>query len=763
MTTHKPSSTEKTRGSTYKVIGTNLPRRGDLEKVTGRTIFGVDADLPGKLYGAVLRSPHAHARIISIDTSQAEMLPGVTAVITAADLPDGKEGMAILGEDMVDLTYQRGNILAKGKVLYWGHAVAAVAATSQQLAWLALSMIKVEYEPLPAVLDIQQAMSADAPLLHAGLRTNDMGQPGASPSNIASHEQFRKGDVEKGFAEAAVIVEREFHTAAVHQGYLEPQNALAFYDIDGQVTIWCSTQGAFGVREQVAEILQIPAGRIRVIPLEVGGGFGGKNRAYLEPLAVLLSQKSGCRPVKMEMSQGEVLAATGPTSASIIRVKVGANKEGLITAATASLAYAAGAFPGSPVDTGTLVTFAPYRIANYQLDSYDVVVNHPWATTYRAPGSTNAVFACETVMDELCEKLGMDPLEFRLINGVKKGDRQVGWRDYRRIGFLETVEQAKKHPHYTAPLGGAHRGRGVACAGWMNGGGTSSAAASIQADGTVTLVVGSVDITGSRTALAMQLAETLGVAAGDVRVTVGDTDTIGYTDGSWGSRTTFCSGWAVHDLGKDLLRQLSEQAARFWEINADQVKVTDGIFTIQDIAYTCKELVAKLGGAMRPVSASVTVRPGGVGMAFGTHIVDVEVNPDTGQVQVLRYTAVQDVGTAVHPRSVEGQIQGGVTQGIGWALTEGYIYDDEGHMLNASHTDYRIPTSMDAPPIEAVLVEVPNPGHPYGVRGAGEMPIVPPPAAIANAIYRAVGVRLSVLPMTSERVYQAIMDKQDGQ
>jgi len=626
-----------------------------------------------------------------------------------------------------------------------------------------LSWIKVEYEGRPAVVDIRQAMNADAPLLHEGLRTNDMGQPGASPSNIASHEQFRKGDAEKGFAEAAVIVEREFHTAAVHQGYLEPQNALALYDMDRQVTIWCSTQGAFGVREQVAEILQIPAGRIRVIPLEVGGGFGGKNRVYLEPLAVLLSQKSGCRPVKMEMNRGEVLAATGPTSASIIRVKVGANKEGLITAATASLAYAAGAFPGSPVDTGTLVTFAPYRIANYQLDSYDVVVNHPWATTYRAPGSTNAVFACETVMDEVCEKLGIDPLEFRLINGVKKGDRQVGWRDYRWIGFLETVEQAKKHPHYTAPLGGVHRGRGVACGGWMNGGGTSSAAASIQADGTVTLVVGSVDITGSRTALAMQLAETLGVAAGDVRVTVGDTDTIGYTDGSWGSRTTFCSGWAVHDLGKDLLRQLGEQAARSWEVSADQVKVADGIFTIQDKAYTFKELVAKLGSAMRPVSASVTVQPGGVGMAFSTHIVDVEVNPDTGQVQVLRYTAVQDVGTAVHPRSVEGQIQGGVTQGIGWALTEGYIYDDEGHMLNASLADYRIPTSMDAPPIEAVLVEVPNPGHPFGVRGAGEMPIVPPPAAIANAIYRAVGVRLSVLPMTPERVYQAIMEKQDGQ
>ncbi len=748
----------------YRVIGTSPIRYDGADKVTGRALYGADIRLPGMLYGAVLRSPHAHARIRSMDTSQAEALPGVKAVVTAADLPDLADKMAAVGEaSVVNLRYQSNNVLARDKVLYHGHAVAAVAATSPHIAEEALALIRVEYEVLPPVLDVREAMREDAPILLEDLRTDELGRKGDKPTNIAKHLRHERGDLERGFQEAAVIVEREFFTATVHQGYIEPQNATALYDTDGQVTIWCSTQGAFGVRDQVSELLQIPVSRIRVIPMEIGGGFGGKNSVYLEPIAVLLSKKSGHRPVKLVMSHREVLAATGPTAASYIRVKMGADRHGRITAAEAYLAYAAGAFPGSPVDAAMGVIFGPYRIENLRIDGYDVVVNRPKTAAYRAPGATNAAFAGETVVDELCEKLGMDPLEFRLLNGVREGDRRADGPVYPRIGYLETLRAARDHPHYTAPLEGPNRGRGVASSFWFNYGGRSSASASVNADGTVSLVMGSVDIGGgTRMAIAMQLAETLGISVEDVKPRMADTDSVGYTEGTYGSRTTFATGWVAYELGQSLKRQLIERAAQLWEVSPDQVTYADGVFSAQGQRLTFKELAARLDETDGPVVASAAVRARREGPAFATHIVDVEVDPETGKVQILRYTAVQDVGTAIHPALAEGQIQGAVAQGIGWGLNEEYVYDEEGHLLNASFLDYRIPTCTDLPMIDTVLVEVPNPDHPYGVRGVGEVSIVPPPAAIANAIYRAVGVRLNVLPMSPARILEALWRKGGG-
>ncbi len=750
----------KDQKRSYQVIGTRPIRHDVTDKVIGRALYGIDIRLPGMLYGAVLRSPHAHARIVSIDTSQAEALPGVKAVVTATDLPDIADKIAAVGESSVNLRYQSNNVLARDKVLYYGHAVAAVAATSPHIAEEALTLIKVEYELLPPVLDVREAMQENAPILLEDLRTSEMGRKGDKPSNIAKHLQHKRGDLEKGFREAAVIVEREFLTATVHQGYIEPQNATALYNTDGQLTIWCSTQGAFGVRDQVSEILQIPVSRIRVIPMEIGGGFGGKNSVYLEPVAALLSRKSGHRPVKLVMSYHEVLAATGPTAASYIRVKMGADKSGRITAAEAYLAYAAGAFPGSPVDAGMGIIFAPYRIENLQIDGFDVVVNRPRTSAYRAPGATNAAFACEVVVDEICEKLGMDPLEFRLLNGVKEGDRRPDGPVYPRIGYLETVAMARNHPHYTAPLVGPNRGRGVASGFWFNYGGKSSVSASVNTDGTVSLVIGSVDIGGgTRTTIAMQLAETLGLRVEDVKPLMADTNSVGYTEGTYGSRTTFATGWAAYELGQSLKRQLIERAAQLWEVSPDQVTFADGVFSAGSQHLTFRELANRLDETGGPVVASAAVHAQKEGPAFATHIVDVEVDPETGKVQILRYTAVQDVGTAVHPSYVEGQIQGGVAQGIGWGLNEEYVYDDQGRLLNTSFLDYRIPTCLDLPMIEPVLVEVPNPGHPYGVRGVGEAPIVPPPAAIANAIYRAVGVRMNVLPMSPPRVLEALWAK----
>jgi xanthine dehydrogenase molybdenum-binding subunit len=743
----------------YQVIGTRPIRQDGVDKVTGRALYGADIRLPGMLYGAVLRSPHAHARILSIDTSKAEALPGVKAVVTSADLPDLVSKISELGEGTIDQKYQSNNILARDKVLYHGHAIAAVAASSPHIAEEAARLIDVQYEVLPAVLDVRVAMQPDAPLLLEEQYTDELGEKSAQPSNIASHNQTKRGDLDKAFQEAAMVVEREFFTTTVHQGYIEPQNGTALWSLDGQITVWCSTQGSFGVRDQVAEILELPVSCIKVVPLEIGGGFGGKIGVYLEPLAVLLSKKSGHRPVKLTMNRTEVLQATGPTSGSYIKVKMGTDSSGRMIAAHAILAYEAGAYPGSPVGSGANVILAPYAIDNVQIDSYDVVVNKPRAAAYRAPGGTNAAFASECVIDELAEKLGIDPFEFRRINGVKEGTRRADGPVYGKIGFLETLQAAIESPHYNTPLDGPNCGRGVACGYWGNFGGKSAAAASLNPDGSISLVEGSVDIGGSRTAIAMQLAETLGLPIEKVRPAVGDTDSVGYTEGTYGSRTTFATGMAVYELGLALKQKMIEHAADFWETDPGQVSYENGLLTYGDQHMTLAELGEKMDETGGAVVASAAVRAEKWGPAFAAHIVDVEVDPETGKVEVLRYTAVQDVGTAIYPSYVESQIQGGVAQGIGWGLNEEYVYDDQGHLMNASWLDYRMPTALDLPMIDTIMVEVPNPAHPYGVRGVGEVPIVPPAAALANAIYRAIGVRLTTLPMSPGRIVAALEEQ----
>ncbi|MDQ1300817.1 MAG: hypothetical protein QG637_737, partial [Chloroflexota bacterium] len=706
----------------------------------------------------LLRSPHAHARIRRIDVSRAAKLPGVKAIVTAADMPAVGDKIQELGEGAIGLKYLSANLLAPDKTLYHGHAVAAVAATNVHIAEEALALIEVEYELLPPVLDVVAAMQPGAPILLDDLRTSELGQKGAAPTNVAQHIRFQRGDLAAGFAAADVIVEREFTTSTVHQGYIEPQTATALWNSDGAITIWTSTQGAHSARDQVAEVLQLPVTRIKVVPMEIGGGFGGKINIYLEPLAALLSRKAGHKPVKLVMNRAEVLMATGPTSGSVIRVKMGATRDGRITAAEAWLAYEAGAFPGSPVGSGMNVILAPYRIANLQIDGYDVVVNKPRAAAYRAPGGTNAAYAAEAVIDELCEKLGLDPLEFRLLNGAKEGDRRGDGPAYRRIGYLETVQAIQASEHYRTPLEGPNRGRGVASGYWGNWGGKSSVSASVNADGQVSLVEGSTDIGGSRTSIAMQLAETLGISAQAVKPTVVDTDSVAYNDVTGGSRTTFGTGWAVYELGLKLKEEMIDRVAELWEVEPAQVSYAGGVFTAEGHQLTFKQAAVKLNED-RPIMASATTHAQEYGPGFATHCVDVEVDPETGKVTILRYTAAQDVGQAVHPGYVEGQIQGGVAQGIGWALNEEYVYDSQGHLLNASLLDYRMPVAPDLPMIDTLLVEVPNPGHPYGVRGVGEVPIVPPAGALANAIYAAVGVRLTRLPMSPAQALEALWAK----
>jgi len=759
----------------FNVVGSRPIRHDGNDKVTGRARYSADMTLPRLLHGKILRSPHAHARIKAIDPTRALALSGVKAVVTSADFAQPSGKVADLGEGaMANPKWISNNCMASEKALYKGHAVAAVAATSLQVAEEALALIDVDYEVLPAVTDIIEAMKDDAPVLHerlansqnvnirpGGLRDDD---DAGKATNISNHFVFELGDAEKGFKEADIIVEREYRTATVHQGYIEPHSATAMWGEDGKLTVWCSSQGHFQIRDLTSLVLGIPVSQIKVVPMEIGGGFGGKTVIYLEPVAAALSKKAG-RPVKISMARPEVFEATGPTSGSFIRVKIGANKKGMITAADVTMMYEAGGFPGSPIVQACQCVLTPYEVANGRIEGYDVVVNKPKAAAYRAPGVPAAAFATESVIDEICEKLGMDPLEFRVKNGTQEGSRRIPGPVLQTVGYQETLAAAMQTDHYKSTLEGPNRGRGVAAGFWFNGTGPACATASVNGDGTVSLTEGSPDIGGGRVSMAIQMAEVLGIPAEDVHPSVGDTDAVGYTSLTAGSGATFKSGWASYEAAHDIKQQIIERAARIWEIDVKDVEFKEGLASHKsdpELKLNFKQIAARLNSTGGPIVGRGNVNPAGVGNAFAVHIVDVEVDPDTGKVDVLRYTALQDVGKAVHPSYVEGQLQGGVAQGIGWALNEEYVYNDSGEMSNSSFLDYRMPTSLDLPMIDTVIVEVANPGHPFGVRGVGEVCIVPPMGAVANAIHNAAGVRMDVLPMSPANVLEALWAK-DGE
>jgi len=761
------NSQQSPEASQYDVVGTRPIRHDGVDKVIGAAKYGADIQLSGMLHGKVLRSPYAHARIRSIDTSKAEAISGVTAVVTSKDFP-------IISDSIIDLSETQGNarlmaehVMAADKALYKGHAVAAVSATSPHIAELALEAIEIDYEVLKPVLSLEEAMKEDAPLLHDNLTTYfklerfAKGDDTGAKSNIASHIQHKLGDVEKGFQEADVIVEREFTTQTVHQGYIEPHASTATWAGDGRLTIWTCTQGSFAIRSSCAAILDIPESQVRVIPTEIGGGFGAKITTYLEPVAAVLSKKSG-RPVKVVMSRKDVFEGTGPTSASLMRTKIGATKDGKITAAQLWMAFEAGAYPGSPIGGGTLCATGPYNIANLLVDGYDVVCNKQKVQAYRAPGQPQGAFAVEPVIDELAEKLGIDPIEFRLMNVSKEGDRMPNGVPHPHFGIKEMEEAMRAHPHYKTSLTGPNQGRGVAVGYRWQGGQASSATITVNNDGTINLVTGSVDIGGSRTAVAMQAAEILGIKAEDVSPTVVDTDTIGWTGVTGGSRTAFDTGLAAIQASEEIIRLMKARAAITWEMKEEDVSFDHGTFLCAKTEDTIsfKDLSARLMRTGGPVTCSVSAASPGSGPIIAGNLVDVEVDPETGKVDILRFTAFMDVGTAIHPAYVEGQIQGGTVQGIGWALNESYFYDDEGSMLNSSFLDYRMPTSLDVPMIETVMIEVPNPKHIFGVRGVGEAPIIPPLPALANAISDAIGVRMLDLPMTPDVILTALESKE---
>ncbi|GGA27905.1 xanthine dehydrogenase family protein molybdopterin-binding subunit [Neptunicoccus cionae] len=740
---------DETKTEDFKVVGQRVKRPDGVDKVTGKAKFGADAVAPGMLFAAVVRSPHAHAGIVKIDTSKAEALGGVKGVVTRADFATG-----LTGGDLDVLE----NVMAGEKALYDGHAVAAVAATSQLIARDAAKLIEVEYEVLPHVTDVDMAMASDAPVIREGAA--DQSVPEGMHANVVRYHESGHGDIEAGFAEADLVVEDSFKTEATHQGYIEPHACLAQLGGDNKGELWCCTQGHWNVQKLCAAMLGLETSQLRVTASEIGGGFGGKTAVFIEPVALALSRKTN-RPVKLVMSRSEVFRATGPTASTSMDIKIGMKKDGTITAGQGTFRLQGGAFPGAPMEFTAMCAFAPYNLQNVKQVGYDVMANRPKQAAYRAPGSPMAAFAVESVIDELCKKLGLDPIEVRLKNASKQGTKASFGPTWDRIGLVETLEAAQSHPHYSAPLKEG-QGRGISCGFWFNHGGETSVTLALSEDGTAQLSVGTPDIGGSRASMAQMAAEELGIPYENIRTTIADTATLGYNEVSHGSRVTYASGLATIKAARSAVKILCARAAAKWGIDEDAVVWENGCAKPSGPnagefdPLPIDKLTRSMGRTGGPIVGHFEATPEGAGVSFATHIVDAEVDKETGQTKVVRYTVVQDAGKAINPAYVEGQFQGGAAQGIGWALNEEYIYGEDGRLQNSVFLDYRIPVASDLPMIDTVIVEVPNPGHPYGVRGVGETSICPPLAAIANAVSNAAGVRLKELPMSPPRILAAL-------
>ncbi|HRD79001.1 MAG TPA: xanthine dehydrogenase family protein molybdopterin-binding subunit, partial [Hyphomicrobiaceae bacterium] len=679
----------------YKIIGTRPVRPDGVDKVTGRARFGADMKMAGQLVGKVLRSPHPHARIRSIDTKAAAALPGVKAVVTGADFNDQPSEFVPAGEMLINYRDVVRNIMAREKALFEGHPVAAVAAISDSVAKAALKLIRVDYEVLPHVIDEVEAMKPGAPILHEDLITAGVTPPPAAASNVAKRVEFTLGNADEAFKDADVIVEREFKTKPVHQGYIEPHACVASVNEDGLAELWTTTQGHWIKRAHCAKLLGWDISKLRVTSSEIGGGFGGKTVVYLEPVALALSKKAR-RPVKMVMSREEVFRASGPTSGATVWVKMGAKRDGRIVAAAADLKYQAGAFQGSPVQPGAMCAFAPYDLEHVKVVGYDVVSNRPKVAAYRAPGGPISEYAVECVVDELAEKIGMDPIELRLKNAAREGTKAAYGPKFGPVGLVECLEAAKASEHWKTPLK-PNQGRGIAAGFWFNIGGETTVSLQLNEDGTMTLMAGTPDIGGLRASLCMMAAEELGVSVDSIKPIIADTSSLGYNFLTGGSRSTFSSGMATVEAARSIIKEACSRAAKLWELSPDAVTFENGeVKPAGDNAgkhkpMSLKDVARAAGKTGGPIVGYSSLTAHGAAPSFGVHVADVEVDPETAHTKIVRYTVIQDAGRAIHPAYVEGQFQGGAVQGIGWALNEEYIYGKDGKLQNAGFLDYRIP------------------------------------------------------------------------
>jgi CO/xanthine dehydrogenase Mo-binding subunit len=747
-------------------IGRSLRRIDGAEKVTGLTRFAGDLRPPGCLHARLVLSPYAHARIVGMDAKEAAALPGVRAVLGGGDLP-------LAAPDASDRNRAP---LALGRALFVGHPVAAVVAETEAAAADAAELVRVEYEELPAAVDALAAMRPDAPRVgEPGAEEADLAELGmhgatgggeaiAEPRapNVASALHFTRGDVAQGFRQADLVVERRYRTPMVHQGYLEPRAAVASVDPLGTVTVWTSTQALFYTRSEVALALGLPEHRVRIVAMPLGGGFGGKF-VLLEPLAAALAVAVG-RPVSLVLTRREEFLSTTPAPPSVIDLKMGARRDGTLTALEARIVFDAGAFAGAPVSIAGLLLGGYYRVPHLDIRGWEVLTHTPGNGAYRAPGAVQATFALESHMDEIARRLGVDPLTLRLENAVEEGDPMPNGRPWPRIGLRQCLERLREERDRRArhagpaPDGRTLRGQGVAVGGWMGGIEPSSAVCRLDRDGTLTVVVGTVDMSGTSTTLAQIAAEAFGLPVEVVQVINADTDAAPYAGASGGSKITYTVGAAVERAARDARRQLLAIAADHLEAAAEDLEIAersvrvrgvpDRAVPIADLARLSMQFGAKYEPVLgRGSSATVARSP-----AFAAHLAEVEVDTETGAARVVGHVVVQDVGRALNPAAIEGQIHGAVTQGVGWALLERMAYDASGQLLSATLMDYALPVSDQAPGVDPVILELPSEHGPFGAKGVGEPPVVAAPAAIVNAIADATGERFTDLPVSCETI-----------
>jgi CO/xanthine dehydrogenase Mo-binding subunit len=764
-----------------KGVGLAIPRPDSPEKVTGQVQYVADLKPRGLLHAKLLRSPHAHARILRIDTSRARQLPGVRAVLTAADVPELKRKTPTRAHA----------VLAIDRVIFVGQPVAAVAADEPAIAEEALDLIEVQYEVLPAAVDPLRSMRTDAPpvaeagteadtseaLAHSGVAAaKAQTAPPAKAVNVTQQARLTRGDVARGFAESDLVLEQTYRVPMVHQGYLEPHAVLAQWDATGLLTLWSSTQGSFNTRSEVADVLEIPENRIRVIPMECGGGFGGKIRALCEPVTALLARATS-RPVRYVMSRREELEAGMPAPQVIIRLKTGVKRDGTLMALEAETILDAGAISGTVLTMSGVFLGSLYRWPSFDIRGFEVLTHKPSVAAYRAPTAPQTIFALDSHMEDIARQLGLDPTGFRLRHLMREGDPMANDQVWQSNGAREVLSRLAEHPLWKARAewaasggqdGRGLRGTGLALGGWIPGLQPTGATVRLNPDGSLSVLTGQVDIAGTNIALAQIAASAYGVDVDRVRITTGDTDSAPVTGLSAGSKTVYTVGAAVLEAAEDARRQTLEIAAKELEAATHDLEIEDGRVVVRGVpsrGITLAQIGKKGNLYMSKVPPVLGVSHLAFSVqapAFAAQLARIEVDPETGQLTLHDFVVVQDAGRAINPLGVEGQMQGGAVQSLGFALTEGLDFAEDGRLVNPSLLDYRKLTAADVPPIETIIVEVPCPAGPFGARGVGEPPIVPAPAAIANAIRDATGVRLTELPLTPERVAMGLLESRSA-
>ncbi|MDQ3513795.1 MAG: xanthine dehydrogenase family protein molybdopterin-binding subunit [Chloroflexota bacterium] len=748
-------------------IGTRTKRLDAPQKLNGQERFTADLKLPGLLHARVVGSAYAHAMVKGVIKDAALAIPGVVAVLTAADLPIAPKADGTPGE----------NPLVEDEAVFSGQPIALVLATSDAAAEDGVGAVEVDYDPLPALMRMSEAMAEGAPMVR--LKTSEVSDEEASmhnadaaqdsgeeretlPPNVSNSIHFSRGDVAAGFAASDAVVELSFTSQEVHQGYLETQVAMATVEPLGDLRVYTSTQAAFYCRTRVAETVGVPLHRVDVVPMPVGGGFGGKF-VLIEPLVAAAAVAVG-RPVLLQFNRMEDFLAANPAPGCEITLKVGATKDGTITALESRMTFESGALGGSPLQIAAILMGGYYRFPNLEIRGYEVLTNRSKMGAYRAPGAQQGTLAIESVIDELARELGMDPMAFRLQNCVVEGDARPNGNAWPRIGLRQTLEALEAHPAWQGREEARAKGRGVGIAvgGWPGGVEPATAVCRLDADGKMTVVLGSVDLNGTNTTFSQIAAETFGLGAEDITVKTASTDSAPYAGGTGGSKVTYTVGPAVQKAAEDARQQILSIAAEHLEAAAEDLEVIDGAIRVKGVpgvSVSLREIASMsmtVGSRFEPVygkgSSAITESAPG----FAVHLAEVEVDELTGETKVVRYVAAQDVGYAINPASVEGQIHGGVAQGIGWALYEGMHYDDSGQLLTATLMDYALPKAEYVPPIETILVHVPSEHGPYGAKGVGEPPSIPGAAAVANAIRDLTGLRMTDIPIRPERLAAAL-------